>query len=67
MSDFPQDQVAREGRKHPSIFEPATLALGLLMAGLGGVIGIQLLTRVGLTPNSSVIGAVEAMTLARIP
>ncbi|MEE3136647.1 MAG: OPT/YSL family transporter, partial [Gemmatimonadota bacterium] len=67
MSDFPQDQVTRRGREHPSIFEPATLLLGLLMAVLGGVIGIQLLTRVGITPNSSVIGAVVAMTLARIP
>ena len=67
MSDFPQDQGTREGRKHPSIFEPATLVLGLLMAVLGGVIGIQLLTRVGITPNSSVIGAIVAMTLARIP
>ena len=67
MSDFPHDQVTRRAKKHPSIFEPATLVLGVLMAVLGGVIGIQLLTRVGITPNSSVIGAVVAMTLARIP
>ena len=53
--------------RHPSIFEPATLLLGLVMAVLGAVIGIQLLTRVGITPNSSVIAAILAIALARIP
>ena len=52
---------------HPSIFEPGTLLLALAMAVLGAVIGIQLLTRVGITPNSSVIGAIVAIALARIP
>lgn len=54
-------------RRHPSIFEPATLVAALALAALGAVIGLQLLTRVGITPNSSVIGAVVAITLARIP
>ncbi len=53
--------------RHPSIFEPGTLILGLAMAALGAVIGIQLLTRVGITPNSSVIAAILALALARIP
>jgi uncharacterized oligopeptide transporter (OPT) family protein len=43
------------------------LLLGTLMAVLGSVIGIQLITRVGITPNSSVIGAMVALTVARIP
>lgn len=54
-------------RRHPSIREPATLLAGLALAALGAVIGLQLLTRVGITPNSSVIGAVVAIALARIP
>jgi uncharacterized oligopeptide transporter (OPT) family protein len=37
------------------------------MAALGAVIGIQLLTRVGITPNSSVIAAILALAVARIP
>jgi uncharacterized oligopeptide transporter (OPT) family protein len=37
------------------------------MAVLGAIIGLQLITRVGVTPNSSVIGAILAITLARIP
>jgi len=54
-------------RRHPSIFEPGTLLLALALAALGAVIGLQLLTRVGITPNSSVIGAVMALALARVP
>jgi uncharacterized oligopeptide transporter (OPT) family protein len=37
------------------------------MAVLGAIIGIQLITRVGITPNSSVIGAMVALLVARIP
>lgn len=54
-------------RTHPSLSEPAMLVLGILLAVLGSIIGIQLITRVGITPNSSVIGAMLALTLARIP
>lgn len=57
--------AARE--RHPSIFEPVTLLLGTAMAVLGVIIGVQLLTRVGITPNSSVIGAILALSLARLP
>jgi len=60
-------EIPPDPGKHPSIFEPATLFFGVAMAILGAVIGIQLLTRVGITPNSSVIAAVLAIALARIP
>jgi len=54
-------------RAHPSIFEPLTLVLGVALALLGAIIGVQLLTRVGITPNSSIIGAILAIALARVP
>jgi len=54
-------------RPHPSLAEPATLLLGIAMAVLGAIIGIQLITRVGITPNSSVIGAMVAIMVARLP
>jgi len=54
-------------RSHPSLFEPMTLVLGVGLALLGAIIGVQLLTRVGITPNSSVIGAILTIALARIP
>ena len=62
------DAPARPGsRRHPSLFEPTTLLVASGLAVLGAIIGIQLLTRVGITPNSSVIGAVLAIALARLP
>jgi uncharacterized oligopeptide transporter (OPT) family protein len=63
----PQDQGGPSSQVHPSLFEPTTLALGMMMAVLGAIIGIQLITRVGVTPNSSVIGAMAALAVARIP
>jgi uncharacterized oligopeptide transporter (OPT) family protein len=53
--------------RHPSVFEPATLVLGLGVAALGSIIGLELITRVGITPNSSIIAAIAAMGVARLP
>lgn len=33
----------------------------------GAIIGVQLITTIGVTPNTSIIGALFAMLLARIP
>lgn len=54
-------------RRHPTLFEPATLVLAAAMALLGAVIGMELLTRVGITPNSSIIAAVLAIAVGRLP
>jgi len=53
--------------KHPSLLEPAVFIPGILMGALGIIIGAELLTRVGITPNTSVIGAIVALAVARIP
>lgn len=58
---------APPGRGHPTLFEPATLVLAFGLALVGAVIGMELLTRVGITPNSSIIGAVVAIAVGRIP
>lgn len=63
MRDDPRPGAAR----HPTLFEPGTLLLGAGLALLGAVIGMELLTRVGITPNSSVIGAVLAIAVSRLP
>lgn len=39
----------------------------ILLSVLGAIIGVQLLTTLGVTPNTSIIGALLAMLLARIP
>lgn len=43
------------------------LVAAVALAILGVVIGLELLTRVGVTPTTSVIGALLAMGLARVP
>ena len=53
--------------KHPSLLEPAVFIPGVLLGILGIIIGAELLTRVGITPNTSVIGAIVAMAVSRIP
>ena len=52
--------------RHPSLFEPQTLALGAVLGLLGAIIGIELLTRVGISPNSSIIAAVLTIAVSRI-
>lgn len=53
--------------KHPSVFEFRTVVLGILLAVLGVIIGLELLTRVGITSNTSIIGAIIAIAVSRIP
>lgn len=53
--------------RHPSLAEPAALVFGALQAVAGAVIGLELITRVGVTPNTSVIGAIVALAAARLP
>lgn len=50
-----------------SAFEPQIFLLGVLLAALSGIICMQIIGRVGVTPNTSLIGAIFAMLLARIP
>ena len=56
-----------EERRHPAMLEPSTLLPGIAFAVLGAIIGLELLTRVGITPNSSLIAAIAAIALSRIP
>ncbi|NRF91924.1 OPT/YSL family transporter [Paenibacillus frigoriresistens] len=54
-------------KKHPSIFEPFALFLNIVTAILGAIIGMQIVTTLGVTPNTAIIGALVAMLIARIP
>ena len=54
-------------RRHPSLFEPATLLLIAVLCVFGAIIGMQLLVSLGITANTSLIGALAAMALARVP
>src|SRR3954471_18080495 len=52
---------------HPHTFAPATFILIALLSVFGAVIGVQLIVQLGVTPNTSIIGALVAMLLARVP
>jgi uncharacterized oligopeptide transporter (OPT) family protein len=54
-------------KKHPSIFEPFALVLNIVTGVIGAIIGMQIVTTLGVTPNTAIIGALVAMLIARIP
>jgi uncharacterized oligopeptide transporter (OPT) family protein len=51
----------------PATFAPATLILIVVLSVFGAVVGVQLIVQLGVTPNTSIIGALVAMILARVP
>lgn len=53
--------------KHPSVFEPITLLLGAGLAVLGAIVGLELITKIGITPNTSIIAAIITIALSRLP
>lgn len=54
-------------KKRISSLEPATLFFGFVMAVLSAAICMQIVGQLGSTPNTSLIGAIFAMVVARIP
>ncbi|WP_286923870.1 MULTISPECIES: OPT/YSL family transporter [Lysinibacillus] len=52
---------------HPRALEPVTLLMIVLTSVVGAIIGIQLITTLGISANTSIIGAIFAMILGRIP
>ncbi|MGY0692189.1 OPT/YSL family transporter [Virgibacillus sp. FSP13] len=52
---------------HPSIKDPTILIVIIFLAAVGAIIGVQLITSLGISANTSIVGAVFAMILARIP
>ncbi|OCA52396.1 OPT/YSL family transporter [Photorhabdus namnaonensis] len=52
---------------HPRAFSPLMLVVLILVSSLGSIIGIQTLVTLGVTPSTSIIGALVAMAIARLP
>jgi len=52
---------------HVSALDPTSLVGSVLMAAFSAAICMQIVCKIGITPNTSIIGAVLAMALARIP
>lgn len=55
------------GQRHPRALAPGNLILTVVLSVFGAVVGVQLLATLGVTPSTSLIGALAAMTLARVP
>ncbi|MFG3136390.1 OPT/YSL family transporter [Streptomyces sp. NPDC048211] len=58
---------ASEGPRHPRALAPGNLILTVVLSVFGAIVGVQLLATLGVTPSTSLIGALAAMTLARVP
>ncbi len=55
-------------KRHPKTFEPFAFILIVATSVLGAIIGMQIVTSLGVTPNTvTIIGALIAMLIARIP
>lgn len=52
---------------HPRAFEPVVLILTVVLSVVGAFIGLHLVTTLGITANTAVIGALVAMLVGRIP
>lgn len=68
MSEIVRSETTHgESEAHPRAFAPATLLMLVVLSVFGAIIGVQLLTTLGVTPNTAIIGAMVAMIVARIP
>src|SRR5699024_8534185 len=69
MSKKKSEGLVKENlnRERISAFELPTLITGSILAVLSAIICMQIIGKVGTTPNTSLIGAIVAMVIARIP
>ncbi|MEM0100323.1 MAG: OPT/YSL family transporter [Desulfurococcaceae archaeon] len=56
-----------ESEYHPKLYEPIVLGMGLVLAIFGAIVGMELISRVGINPNTSIIGALIAIAFSYIP
>jgi len=67
VSELKMTTQKERPREWIKAFEPQTLILGIILAALSAVICMQIIGKIGTTPNTSLIGAIVAMIIARIP
>lgn len=52
---------------HPRTFAPPVLVPLIALSLVGAIVGVELLTSLGVTPNTALVGAISAMLLGRLP
>lgn len=67
MARLPAPEPRSPALGHPKALEPATLALTLAVSVLGAAVGVHIVTALGVTPNTSVIGVILAIMVSRVP
>lgn len=67
LEDKGAGHTAPPAALHPKALAPANLILTVVLSVFGAIVGIQMLASLGITPSTSLIGALAAMTLARVP
>ncbi len=58
---------APEEKYHPRALEPGVLVMNTIMSVIGAIIGLQIITTLGVTPNTAIIGVLVAIVVSRIP
>lgn len=69
MNENPEllEQQQIPATEHPKAWDLRVLILGIPLCLVGCIIGLELIVRTGVTPNTSIIGALFAILLSRIP
>lgn len=60
-------QLHIRASEHPKAYAPHILILNIVMSVLGAIIGLELIVRTGVAPNTSIVGALFAIIISRIP
>lgn len=61
------DYVPEIPDRHPSVFETFPFLLNIVLAALGAIVGMHLITTLGISTNTSILGALVAIAIARVP
>ena len=59
--------MSQNTSQHVKAMEKETFLVSLLVTFFSAIICMQIIARIGITPNTSIIGALIAMSIARIP
>jgi uncharacterized oligopeptide transporter (OPT) family protein len=65
MQQTPSEPASK--RSHISFFEPMLMLVSIGLSVLGAIIGMQLIVTLGISANTSIIGALIAIVFSRIP
>ncbi len=60
-------QMHIKASEHPKAYAPYILILNIVMSILGAIIGLELIVRTGVAPNTSIVGALFAIVISRLP